>query len=166
VTDIDATVLVKATGTLGLFQLKWQDPFGGDLRERRSRMTNLVPSANGWVQDVSEWLLSNGPEAVLKLAKFQGDVPDVRRVILFVVGRYHCSFSRAERDPRCVWCTWPQLIRAINEIGIVPDPIAALEESLKKGPHQEEPRTKNRMGTLQMRDFVIETNCGPKGLDG
>jgi hypothetical protein len=55
-TDVDALALVKRTGTLGVFQLKWQDPYGGDLRERRSRLTNLVPSANKWLQAaISRW---------------------------------------------------------------------------------------------------------------
>jgi hypothetical protein len=41
VTDIDAAVWDTKTGTLGLFQLKWQDLFGNSMRQRSSRMKNI-----------------------------------------------------------------------------------------------------------------------------
>src|SRR5262249_53521551 len=42
VTDVDAAVFDRKSGTLALFQLKWQDVFGWDERERRSRAQNFT----------------------------------------------------------------------------------------------------------------------------
>ena len=45
-TDIDAVVFDQTAGTLGLFQLKWQDRYGYSIKERYSRISNLFPKAN------------------------------------------------------------------------------------------------------------------------
>ena len=159
VTDIDACALVKLTGTLGLFQLKWQDPYGGDLRERRSRLTNLVPSANKWLQAVLDWVTAHGPNVLIKLAKFEGDVPEVRRVILFVVGRYHCNFSQSQADQRAIWCSWAQLLRAVDSIGITTDPLVALEDCLRQESDRSSTPMQVSVASLRLRDFTIVTHC-------
>ena len=56
-TDIDAAVFDTTTGTLGLFQLKWQDPFGTSMRRRNSKMMNFLEETNQWVSTVSSILL-------------------------------------------------------------------------------------------------------------
>ncbi len=158
VTDVDSTVLVKTTGTLGLFQLKWQDPFGTDVRERRSRMTNLVPAANRWIQTVSDWIATHGADALVKCCQFTGDVPKVSRVVLFVIGRYHCNFSRSEPDSRAVWCTWAQLVRAIDNAGVADDPLTTLHDDLRRQLDGTSTAVMTETSVLQLRDFVIETH--------
>ena len=158
VTDVDAVALSKDTGTLGLFQLKWQDPFGGDLRERRNRLANLVPSANRWVQAVLEWLEVHGPQTLVKLAQFRGVIPQVHRVILFVVGRYHCNFSQSRPDSRAVWCSWAQLLRAVDAGGLSGDPLVSLKETIERKRDECRPPRGSGIGTLHLRDFTIETS--------
>lgn len=158
-TDIDALALVKRTGTLGVFQLKWQDPYGGDLRERRSRLTNLVPSANKWLQAVFDWITENGPDALVERARFEEDVPKVRRIIFFVVGRYHCNFSQSQADQRAVWCSWAELLRAVETVGVVNDPLMALEEYLRHQANRSLAPIQNRVVSLHLREFTIESQC-------
>jgi hypothetical protein len=55
-TDVDAAVFDRRTGTLGLFQLKWQDPFGSSQRKRASKKDNFLVSGNRWVEAVAAWL--------------------------------------------------------------------------------------------------------------
>lgn len=158
-TDIDALALVKRTGTLGVFQLKWQDPYGGDLRERRSRLTNLVPSANKWLLAVLDWIKENGANALVERARFEGEVPEVRHIVFFVVGRYHCNFSQTPADRRAVWCSWAELLRAVDTIGAVTDPLVALEEHLRHRGNRALAPIQNRVVNLHLRDFTIELQC-------
>ena len=55
-TDIDAILFDTKTMTLGLFQLKWQDPFYKSMKERFSRISNLFGKANEWITRVENWL--------------------------------------------------------------------------------------------------------------
>jgi len=159
VTDIDALVLVKATGTLAVFQLKWQKSYGGDLNERRNLISNLVPSANRWIQLVHNWLSENGPQALVTLAKFAGEGTEVRRVVYFVLGRHHCRFSKSEVDDRAVWCNWAQFVRAMDTIGVTTDPILALEEYFKKNAGESSVAVEYRVNSFQLRGFTVETHC-------
>ena len=59
ITDIDAVVLDRQTGTLALIQLKWHDIVGRSLAERESRRRNLG-EANRWINEVSDWM---GPDS-------------------------------------------------------------------------------------------------------
>ena len=58
-TDIDAVVLDERNGLAGLFQLKWQEPFGHSMRERAARMKNFQEEANSWINVITLYLLSN-----------------------------------------------------------------------------------------------------------
>ena len=160
VTDVDAVALSRDTGTLGLFQLKWQDPFGGDLRERRNRLANMVPSANHWIQAVLDWLELHGPQALVNLAQFKGVISQVHRVVLFVVGRYHCNFSQCRPDSRAVWCNWAQLLRAVDAGGLPGDPLVSLKDIIEGQRDQCRP-PRGSIGNLHLRDFTIET-CYPQ----
>ena len=64
ITDIDAVVFDYETGTLGLFQLKWQDTFGNSMRERRSRRTNFKAGVDRWLDVICGWLDSISVEQV------------------------------------------------------------------------------------------------------
>ena len=99
-TDIDAALFDKATGTLGLFQLKWQDPFGTSMRKRNSKMMNFLEETDQWVSTVSS-ILRETPEVLNHLL---GDrtvrIKDTKKIHLFVIGRHFSHFSgEASRVP-------------------------------------------------------------------
>ena len=132
-TDIDAAVFDRATGTLGLFQLKWQDPFGTSMRKRYSKMMNFHSETNRWVSAVSSFLLQN-PNALDHLL---GDgvlrTHDAKRIHLFVIGRHFSHFSgEAPRDSRAAWGTWPQVLRLFKESTVGSDPITWLHMMLQE----------------------------------
>lgn len=114
VTDIDAVIFDKATGELGLFQLKWQDPFGASLTRRASSAKNFVPVAERWVAAVSDWVASRGTEDV---AAALGIPRRQRRAVqprLFVLGRLAAHFSEFQApDRRAAWGTWPQVMNLV-----------------------------------------------------
>jgi hypothetical protein len=115
-TDIDALVFDRKTGTLGLFELKSQDPFARSTAELTRQRDNVL-YANRQISGVLAWLKQHGADALLgrfvdtRTAKtFR-----VQKVSPFVLGRYLAHFSDGpEPDRRAAWGTWPQLLRLLD----------------------------------------------------
>ena len=99
-----------------LFQLKWQDPFGHSMRERRSRMRNLLSTANQWAKSVVEWIERSSHEQLLAWAGKDHADSHINRIELVVLVRHHARFTGSEsRTDKAVWGTWPQLCRIASE---------------------------------------------------
>jgi len=130
ITDIDAVVLDEKNAIAGLFQLKWQDPFGHSMRERTARMKNFQREANLWVQAVTEFLAASTEQEIKRLF---GCIKLTRPLEcrLFVVGRYFAHFSgEAAPDTRAVWAIWPQLMRLANSNSDSKNPVMDLHSSI------------------------------------
>ena len=152
VTDVDAAVFDTRNGSLGLFQLKWQDPFGSSLRKRESRMKNLIPSANTWVQAATSWI--SGKSIADFRQQFRLPKTEAVSAYLFVVGRSFVSFSGArDVDRRAAWGMWPQVVELLAEERIVRDPIRGLFDALQ-GDAAEESARKLVQG-LEPEEFKI-----------
>jgi hypothetical protein len=117
-TDIDAVVLDEGAGSLGVFQLKWQEPFGYSLKERSSRKQNFE-KANKWVDRVSSWLASRSlAEAGADLGLDSDTAKRVRHCHIIVVSREHSHFSGPnELDERAAWGNWFQMRRLFETFG-------------------------------------------------
>jgi hypothetical protein len=129
-TDIDAVVIDKTNGIAGLFQLKWQDPFGHSTRERAARMRNFQREATSWVNAVTEFLQNSTDQDINRLFGLPESAlrPQCR---LFVVGRYFAHFSgEAAPDGRAAWAVWPQLMRLACADRDCENPIAQLHTAV------------------------------------
>ena len=132
-TDIDAAVFDSTTGTLGLFQLKWQDPFGTSMRKRNSKKMNFVYETNRWVSAVSSILLQNTNALDHLFGQGTDFTHDAKRIHLFVIGRHFSHFSgEALQDSRAAWGTWPQVLRIFKESTVDSDPITWLHKMLRE----------------------------------
>lgn len=133
VTDIDAVVLDTSTGVLGLFQLKWQDPFGSSMRKRESKKVNFLREGNKWVSAVMS-IVDSQPQGFKQLlGDRKGDNPNVIAVRLFVLGRHFAHFSgETTPDPRAAWGLWPQVLRLVKESYEGSDPITWLYTALQE----------------------------------
>jgi hypothetical protein len=124
-TDIDAVLFDRSCGVLYLFQLKWLDVFGHGLKERQSKLTNLL-KANSWVEQVERWV-SSMPRS--KLASLVGLGEELRALADFtvrtvVLTRFNARFSGTHcYDERAVWMSWPQLCRSVAEARDCPSPL-------------------------------------------
>lgn len=142
VTDVDAFILDRETGEVGLFQLKWQDFIGNSMRERESKKKNLLREGNLWVERVVSWLSKADKKTLAQTFSLNPkDVAQINSFRLFVVGRNSAFFSGEwPIDARAAWGMWHQLCRLISNLPNYGNPIASLycalqeDSPLKKKP--------------------------------
>lgn len=116
-TDIDAAYYEKSSNCLYLFQLKWFDVFAYSLRERQSRLTNLL-KANKWIDQVSQWTENTARQEILSHIDLKGReiTSDSFEIRLVVLTRFSARFSGThEYDERAAWLSWPRLCRLMHE---------------------------------------------------
>jgi len=134
-TDIDALVFDRKTGTLGVFELKAQDPFARSVEERQRQRDNFF-HANHQVSAILEWVQRHGPDDLL--ARFDARAAKrfhVQTVYVFVLGRYLAHFTGdPEPDRRAAWGSWPQALQVVENGPFDPDsrnPLGALFARLR-----------------------------------
>lgn len=133
-TDIDGAIYDTKTGTLGLFQLKWQDMFYTSLQERRSRISNAYASAEGWVKKMQQWLQQTTGIDVMKKLKFDSPQAGYKNVYLFVIARNQMHYTGLEPEPVAAWASWYQLIESYERYPVkTNDPVKNLYQQLKMG---------------------------------
>lgn len=137
-TDIDAVLLDKTANCLYLFQLKWFDIFGLGLRERQSKLTNLL-KASKWVDQVFSWISTLPQRELFIRLGLQKHLPATTVAVrLFVLTRNSVRFSGLHKyDERAAWIAWPRLVRLVTESSGHPAPLEEAWLSAKKDIHQE-----------------------------
>lgn len=135
-TDIDAVAFDTKTGTLGLFQLKWQDPFGNSMTERFSRISNLFPKAYEWIQKMRFWIFNNSYETIinsLQIDRYYNGKTPINDICVFIIARNAINFTGIEhQDETVAWSTWYQLIEAHASIKTAfDDPIKEMFVKIK-----------------------------------
>ena len=139
-TDIDAVVFDRKTGTLGIFELKSQDPFARSTAELERRRDNVL-YANRQVSGVLDWMNRHGPNDLLSRVDARTAKSfRANKVYPFVLGRYLVHFNDGpEPNRRAAWGTWPELLRLLDGQPVRAtdtNPLASLFTRLTKdGPH-------------------------------
>jgi hypothetical protein len=114
-TDIDAVIFDKETGTLGLFQLKWQDPYAASMKERYSRISNLFPKANEWIKKIQNWLNINSNQTILNALQIDKELDiktEIKDIYIFIVSRNQINYTGVELNENAAWSSWYQLIES------------------------------------------------------
>ena len=135
-TDVDAAVFDRRTGTLGVFELKSQDPFSRSLAELARRRDNLMYS-NRQVSGLLDWVKHHGADDLLgRIDRQTAKKYRVHKVFTFVLGRYLVQFNDGpEPDRRAAWGSWPQVLRLLDGFSVNPtdsNPIASLFTRMQK----------------------------------
>jgi hypothetical protein len=114
-TDIDAVVFDRKSGTLGLFELKSQDPFARSNAEL-TRQRDSFLYANHQISGVLDWLKRHGADEILGRVDSQtAKTFRAQKVYPFVLGRYLAHFNDGPApDRRAAWGTWPQVLRLLD----------------------------------------------------
>ncbi|RAK62408.1 hypothetical protein [Hymenobacter edaphi] len=157
-TDIDAVVFDKVTKSLGLFQLKWQDPFANSMQKRRSVISNLQKNALSWLDKVFTWVSRTDVKTTLNALQITRHSPaenTIGDVYFFVIGRHGIHFTGVEQDERAAWGSWPQLLAGavrISKQETESDPIQHMHARLK----HDAPRLRmERDGAPVLADFDL-----------
>ena len=115
-TDLDALVFDRKTGTLGIFELKAQDPFARSPAERQYQRDNFF-HANHQISTIARWIQRQGADNLL--ARFDARTAKqfrVQKVHLFVFGRYLARFSGDPApDRRAAWGSWAEVLRLTDD---------------------------------------------------
>ena len=114
-TDLDALVFDRKTGTLGVFELKAQDPFARSVEERQRQRDNFF-HANRQVSAILEWVQRRGSDDLLtRFDERAAKRFHVQKVSVFVFGRYLAHFAGGpEPDRRAAWGSWPQVLQLVE----------------------------------------------------
>ncbi len=150
-TDLDALVFDRKTGTLGVFELKAQDPFARSVEERQRQRDNFF-HANRQVSTILEWVQRHGPDDLLvRFDERAAKRFHVQKVYVFVLGRYLAHFAGGpEPDRRAAWGSWPQVLQVVG---------------VRNGPFN--PDTRNPLGALftRLRDATPPSDLPPANAD-
>ncbi|WP_203256882.1 hypothetical protein [Hyunsoonleella ulvae] len=134
-TDIDAIVYDTKTKNLGLFQLKWQDPYNYSMKERYSRISNLFDKANEWVNKMKYWVLNNDSKTIinsLQINNIKVKFSEINDVKIFVLSRNQMNFTGVELDDTVAWSSWHQLIESQASVELkLDDPITEMFVKIK-----------------------------------
>jgi hypothetical protein len=116
ITDVDAILFDIEAKSLGLFQLKWQDTFASSMRERFSRINNLIPKSVEWIERILTWISKNDSKSIFKTLGIDTDVDSIDNVYIFIISRNHAHFSNQKLDDRAIWASWYQLVEAFTKV--------------------------------------------------
>jgi hypothetical protein len=116
VTDLDMVVIDDTLKNVLILQLKHQDPYGADLRDRTNKGERLKQEAVKWSTAVSEWLSAASSDeinSVLQLRKaFQ-----IGQIHLGILTKHFAHFLSEVTLPRCsFYATWLQLHMAYADL--------------------------------------------------
>jgi hypothetical protein len=161
VTDIDGAIFDRACGTLALFQLKWQQPFGASMRERESRKRNFLLESSKWVEKADAYIASQDGASLARLIGLTKD-ETIQRVRLFVIGRYFSRFSGEELDNRAAWGAWPTVCRLITSRCRADDPLTDLFVLLQSEDVLEAPPSVLPPETFHLRRITIHVSHAPR----
>jgi hypothetical protein len=133
ITDIDAVILDRETGSLALVQLKWPDIYGMSPKERESRRLNLL-KANDWVDRLAAWIAGRSARQVAKALGMPDGASDSKQPVLLIVPRYTARFTLNDcLDDRAAWAAWPEVARMRIEEKQAVDPLAELAGKFEGG---------------------------------
>lgn len=154
-TDIDFSAYDPVSGDLLLIQLKWQHPFDGDEKVRRSMVGNLAEGGNRWTAVVLDWIEAHGADELLRRLEFPvGAKPRPR---LFVLARYGAQFSgRAKHDTRAVWTSWPHFKKAWRHAGR--KSAQDLARFVQRDAHEVKRQSKGVFATFTVGDLGVLLN--------
>lgn len=173
-TDIDAIVYDRTTSDVGLFQLKWQDYSTNDVRQLRSKASNLAAELEDWRGKVMSWIDQHGVSGLdqsLRLKRKRREA--VRHVFLFAVSRSMVrtkGYGVMTVAPDLAMAVWPQFARVRMEMGpsqrVLRDIHARLLEEHGQVPDVEALPTSLRVAgtTLHIHDLWNHTDDAEAGV--
>ena len=136
-TDIDATIIDRETGEIGLFQLKWQDHTSLSPKSLMSKSRNYTNEVIGWIEKITDWIENSSESEIASLFGVKARFIDKSKIYLFALGREHGNYSgTAPNTPNCAWVQWYHFLNYILRVGRNKFRISDMHKDLKaESPH-------------------------------
>lgn len=116
-TDIDACLIDKEAGTIGLFQLKWQDLGYANNSYNLSKKRNFKEKTSQWISTLRKWIASVSERQIADYFGVSPKLVDKAKIKLFVLGRHNCNFADSvPPDPMVAWGQWYQVVVLLTRI--------------------------------------------------
>jgi hypothetical protein len=163
-TDIDVLAFDPGTRILGIFQLKWQEPFTASMRERECKKKNFLHTGNAWVEKVCAWIGDGKmPETLTSLGMPKNIADRIKETRVFVLGRTTLAHSSGEFriDPRAAWGSWSQVQRLLDSNVTRNSPLTELHEMMKQDAPQARARRIDRVTELKIPGLTISIYSPP-----
>jgi hypothetical protein len=112
-TDVDFTILDRASGTIVLCQLKSQDPYGMDIRAQRSRTERLNAQADRWLATTRSWLDRQSHAELRSNLRLEKDFK-ITKVYRLVLCSY-CAYSLRSlfHENEVLYANWLQFYNGV-----------------------------------------------------
>jgi hypothetical protein len=162
-TDVDLVVVEKATGTIFLCQLKYQDLYGADLRTKRARIANLKEEVSSWLVSVATWIASVDAPRIRTSLRLKRAFPSPSIYRLVISKHYAYPLKELALGTDGAYSNWVQFFNSIElvkrnvpEHRTLSDLLAMLKKNETPGGAQEhlaEPRSEWMINDLK---FTIQ----------
>jgi hypothetical protein len=156
-TDIDATIIDRVTGEIGLFQLKWQDHTSLSPKSLISKSRNYTNEVAGWIEKITDWIDNSSEVEIASLLGVKAKFVDKSKIYLFALGREHGNYSGSEPNtPNCAWVQWYHFLNYILRVGRKGCRISNMHKDLKsESPHAVPLRHKKTVYKYGKYQFTI-----------
>jgi hypothetical protein len=160
ITDIDALIMDERSNSIGVFQLKWQRPFGNSLMERESRKRNFREEADEWINKIKTWLEQSDAQeksSTLRIKKHK--IHSLDNIYIFVIGRNFSCFSGTKNRPEnTAWGNWAQINQILRELRTEERTLKRLYATLRENsPHGKKSSVQNIEEKFKVEDITIKT---------
>jgi len=162
ITDIDAAIFDRLTGELALFQLKWQDYATNDIRQLRSKASNLTNDLDEWADKVTAWINQNGVKRLansfrLKLTRSDGFTSCYLFGLSRAAARMH-GYGFETHSASLAIANWPQFVRMRLEVGPAERVFRELHQTLR--------HRMNEAATIQPLSITVQVSGYSVIFDG
>lgn len=153
-TDVDAIILDLNTRQAGIFQLKWQEDFGLEERERVRRGLRLQKEISEWTGKIMGYSERKGLNSLISQLRLPYDTNSIH---LFAIARPQARFAGiAVASEQCAVASWRQFVRARSELGPhVPHIFPTLHKHIAKEPDYR-PRVEMDWMSFSVAGFEVE----------
>ena len=156
-TDIDATIIDRETGEIGLFQLKWQDHTSLSPKSLMSKSRNYTNEVIGWIEKITDWIENSSEAEIASLFGVKARFIDKSKIYLFALGREHGNYSgTAPNTPNCAWVQWYHFLNYILRVGRKKCRLSDMHKDLKdESPHAISIKHKKTIYKYGKYQFII-----------
>lgn len=137
-TDLDAVIVDLDSGCASFIQLKHQDPYGLDIRNRRQRSDKLISEIKSWLRAIDNWSKNTDLLRFLRDCGFKlPSVTNSLNLSIQVVSMHHAHFLEDFDGPQFHYETWHAYIEILEKAETFQTAIDSMRSSTSSLYHED-----------------------------